>query len=60
MANDLEDTQEGLAEDKKFYGDLAGNCELKKSEWAAYKAMEAKELVALADTIKILNDFLPE
>jgi len=56
MANDLEDTQEGLAEDKKFYGDLAGNCELKKKEWAAYKEMEAKELVALADTIKILND----
>jgi len=29
---------------------------LKKAEWAAYKEMEAKELVALADTIKILND----
>merc|ERR1719460_884629 len=44
MANDLEDTQEGLAEDKKFYADLAGNCELKQKEWAAYKEMEAKEL----------------
>merc|ERR1719456_855823 len=56
MANDLEDTQEGLAEDKKFYANLEGNCETKKAEWAAYKEMEAKELVALADTIKILND----
>jgi len=56
MENDLEDTQEGLAEDQKFYADLDKNCALKKAEWAAYKEMEAKELVALADTIKILND----
>merc|ERR1740130_1932480 len=56
MANDLEDTKEGLAEDQKFYADLDSNCAQKKAEWAAYKGMEAKELVALADTIKILND----
>merc|ERR1719498_955299 len=56
MENDLEDTQEGLAEDKKFYADLDKNCELKKKEWAAYKEMEAKEMVALADTIKVLNN----
>jgi chromosome segregation ATPase len=54
--NDLEDTQEGLAEDKKFLANLAGNCEKKKKEWAAYKSMQAQEQVALADTIKILND----
>merc|ERR1719326_2297397 len=56
MENDLEDTQEGLAEDKKFLGDLDKNCELKKKEWDEYKKMEAMEMVALADTIKILND----
>merc|ERR1719171_2710983 len=56
MENDLEDTQEGLAEDKKFYADLDKNCALKKKEWAAYKEMEATEMVALADTIKVLND----
>merc|ERR1719301_275651 len=56
MENDLEDTKEGLADDKKFYADLDKNCELKKKEWAAYKEMEAQEMVALADTIKILND----
>merc|ERR1719183_990959 len=54
--NDLEDTQEGLAEDKKFLANLAGNCEKKKKEWEAYKSMQAQEQVALADTIKILND----
>merc|ERR1719199_2016150 len=56
MENDLEDTQEGLAEDKKFYANLDQNCEQKKAEWAEYKKMEAMEMVALADTIKILND----
>merc|ERR1740127_452721 len=54
--NDLEDTQEGLAEDQKFLANLAGNCDKKKKEWAAYKSMQAQEQVAIADTIKILND----
>jgi len=53
--NDLEDTKEGLAEDKKFLANLGSNCELKKKEWAAYKDMQAQEAVAIADTIKILN-----
>merc|ERR1719407_144023 len=35
--NDLEDTKEALAEDKKFLADLDKNCELKEKEWAAYK-----------------------
>merc|ERR1719155_25845 len=54
--NDLEDTQEALAEDKKFLADLGKNCELKKKEWAEYKRMQGIEEVALADTIKVLND----
>merc|ERR1719160_1561592 len=55
-ANDLEDTKEGLEEDKKFLADLDKNCELKKKEWAEYQKMQAMELTALAETIKILND----
>jgi septal ring factor EnvC (AmiA/AmiB activator) len=54
--NDLEDTQEALAEDKKFLADLDKNCALKKAEWTEYKKIEAMEMVALADTIKVLND----
>merc|ERR1719217_2022810 len=42
MINDLEDTKEGL--------------EQKKKEWAVYQKIMAEELLALADTIKILND----
>merc|ERR1719316_354876 len=56
MENDLEDTKEALAEDKKFLADLDGNCEKKKAEWEEYKKMQAMEMVALADTIKVLND----
>merc|ERR1719215_2072884 len=56
MENDLEDTQEGLAEDKKFLANLDENCALKKKEWEEYKKMQAQEMVALAETIKILND----
>merc|ERR1719253_1731419 len=54
--NDLEDTKEGLAEDQKFLANLDTNCALKKKEWAAYKEMQGTEAVALADTIKVLND----
>jgi len=56
MENDLEDTKEDLAETKKFLGDLDANCENKKKEWAEYQKMMAQELLALADTIKVLND----
>merc|ERR1719171_805253 len=56
MINDLEDTKEGLEEDKKFLADMDNICEQKKKEWAEYQKMMAMELLALADTIKILND----
>jgi len=54
--NDLEDTKEDLAETKKFLADLEVNCENKKKEWAEYGKMQSQELLALADTIKVLND----
>merc|ERR1711881_795420 len=56
MGNDLEDTKEDLAESKKFLADLDVNCAKKKKEWAMYKKMQGEELLALADTIKVLND----
>jgi len=54
--NDLEDTKEDLAESKKFLADLEVNCEKKKKEWAEYQKMQVQETLALADTIKVLND----
>merc|ERR1719326_2073600 len=56
LSNDLEDTKEDLAESKKFLADLDVNCEKKKNEWAEYKKMQGQEMLALADTIKGLND----
>jgi len=54
--NDLDDTQEDLAESKKFFADLDINCASKKKEWVTYQKMQGEEQLALADTIKILND----
>jgi len=56
MMNDLDDTREDLEESKKFLADLDVNCENKKKEWALYQKMQGEELLALADTIKVLND----
>jgi len=56
MENDLEDTQQSLAEDKKFIEELAKNCKKKEKEWAGIQKLRQEELVALTDTIKILND----
>jgi len=56
MENDLEDTKQSLAEDAKFIAELATNCKKKKKEWAGIQKLRQEELVALSDTIKILND----
>jgi hypothetical protein len=56
MKEDLDDTQKSLLEDKKFLADLDKNCALKQKENAANQKMRSEELLALADTIKILND----
>jgi len=56
MKNDLEDTKEDLGESQAFLADLDVNCKKKKTEWAEYKKMQGQEMLALADTIKVLND----
>jgi peptidoglycan hydrolase CwlO-like protein len=56
MKEDLEDTTESLGEDKKFLAELEKSCETKQAEWDAICKMRTEELLALADTIKILND----
>jgi len=54
--NDLEDTEEQLAEDEKMLIELKKTCGIKKKENEARQATMKQELVALADTIKMLND----
>jgi peptidoglycan hydrolase CwlO-like protein len=56
MKEDLEDTQESLEEDKKFLAELDKSCATKEAEWDERCKLRTEELLALADTIKILND----
>jgi len=56
MENDIEDTQEALAADNKFEKELAAGCETKTAEWEEIKKTRSDELVALSETIKVLND----
>jgi len=53
---DLVDTTKSLANDKKFLIEVTRNCQTKKAEKEVNDKMRADEMLALADTIKILND----
>jgi len=54
--NELEDTEIALKEDEKFLSELETGCATKEKEWAEVCKTRQEELVALAETIKILND----
>jgi len=56
MKEDLDDTGKSLLEDKKFLADLGKNCAIKGEENEANTKLRSEELLALADTIKVLND----
>jgi peptidoglycan hydrolase CwlO-like protein len=53
---DLDDTTKSLVEDEAFLKDLAKNCKTKEDEWATRCKIRSEELLAIADTIKLLND----
>merc|ERR1719364_444713 len=53
---DLDDTTKAIAEDEQFLKDLEKDCKTKDEEWATRCKVRAEELLAIADTIKILND----
>merc|ERR1719163_1289588 len=56
MKHDLEDTTEAVAEDTKFAADLEKTCATKEAEWDERCKLRSEETLAIADTIKILND----
>jgi len=56
MANDIEDTQEALSADEKFSLELESSCKTKTAEWDEIKKTRTEELLALAETIIVLND----
>jgi hypothetical protein len=56
LAEDLDDTKKALAADKEFLAGLDKSCATKEKEWEVRSATRTEELLALADTIKLLND----
>lgn len=56
MKEDLSDTQEALREDRQFLAELEKGCSTKTAEWEEIVKTRSEELVALSETIKILND----
>ncbi|CAK0855898.1 unnamed protein product [Prorocentrum cordatum] len=54
--NDLEETKDTLGEDTIYLAELQKGCATKDAEWEARCKVRAEELVALAETIKVLND----
>jgi len=53
---DLDDTTKAYMEDTQFLKDLEKDCETREGEWAKIQKVRAEELLAIADTIKLLND----
>merc|ERR1719171_26594 len=56
LKEDLDDTSASLEEDKKMLAELEKSCANKKKAEAEREKVMAQELLALADTIKLLND----
>merc|ERR1719482_1267336 len=56
LKEDLDDTTAAFMDDQKFLADLKKNCATKQKEWALIQKTHQEELLAIADTIKILND----
>jgi len=56
MKVDVGDTEDALAKDKAFLAELNKDCKTKTAEWDEISKNRAAEMVALADTIKLLND----
>merc|ERR1719197_354749 len=56
LKNDLEDTKDELGADEVFLMELKKSCATKAKEFDERMANRADELVAISETIKILND----
>ena len=55
-ADNLSNVEESLVDDKEFLAELQKSCDTKEKEWAEICKTQSEELLALANTINILND----
>jgi len=56
MKEDLDDTKKALGENKLFMAEISKSCSTKEEEWNERCKVRANELLAIGETIKILND----
>jgi len=56
LAQDLKDTTKLLEQDRKFLEDTQRGCKTKQSEWNVRSRTRADELLALGETLRILNN----
>jgi len=56
LKEDLDDTLKGKEEDKKVLAELTKTCDTKTKEYEAESKTRQEELLAITDTIKMLND----
>jgi hypothetical protein len=56
LSNAGGDTGDAMEKDKKALADLKAECAQREKDYEAEKKSQAEELLALADTIKMLND----
>jgi len=56
LKEDLDDCGKSVIDDRKFLADLKKGCATAQEEFEARQKMRGEEMVALADTIKVLND----
>merc|ERR1719150_1305621 len=56
IKEDLDDTSKALGENKQFMAEIAKSCSTKEEEWNERCKVRADELLAIGETIKILND----
>jgi len=56
MKGDMGDTADSLEDDKKFLADLEKNCDSAEAKYDEVVKTRSEEVLALSDTIKLLND----
>jgi len=56
MKNDLSDTEAAFIDNKRFKADLEANCGSRAEEFEIIRKTRSDEIVAISETIKILND----
>jgi len=56
MKEDLSDTQAALVQDKQFEANMGRDCATKASEYEANVKTRSAEVLAIAETIKLLSD----